>query len=396
MNKKYFFLVLIVLPFLTWGEAPELKNVLPNSWRKLVRLSNAEKNQAIRNYKWERIDIEYGHTNYSDIFVKLHGHIIFKQIASGKIFYHVFGKTNEREVNFNESVNFNKVDDDYYQLVYLYEDGLCKFVSGRNHFVRGSEIEIGDYVILNNIDVIERKDGLIAIMNTSISPPATRKDQNVDWEFSAEIDFSRKVKGQVYGDSYVEYQLLDDYFYARSGRAGDRFTVIPDFYKRIYVKVKNCLIDPVVPFNYTAQNLFDNDLSTSVVENTENDNLEIRIYFPTGRNYPFFVTGISIVNGYAKSPELYSDNNRVKTIKVTRDLSKSSMGSSWSIYDGYTSTFNLEDNKLESQNISLNAAYTKFTQELNLTTSAFYSGKKYNDTCIAELNINTDIYGWLF
>jgi hypothetical protein len=100
------------------------------------------------------------------------------------------------------------------------------------------------------------------------------------------------------------------------------------------------------------------------VENTENDYFTIFIYV-----IPSTIKRIAIINGFAQNQTLYLNNNRIKAI-------------------GTTNKTILDDNKLSYQII--NRGYQGWS------VTDIYRGNKYNDTCLAEYNIYTTEYGWLF
>jgi hypothetical protein len=72
---------------------------------------------------------------------------------------------------------------------------------------------------------------------------------------------------------------------------------------------------------------------------------------------------------------LYKDNNRVRKISVF-------------INDNERKEFVLNDNTLSWQFIE-HASFAMSVTEI-------YHGAKYNDTCIAEYNVYSSEYGWLF
>jgi hypothetical protein len=145
------------------------------------------------------------------------------------------------------------------------------------------------------------------------------------------------------------------------------------------INASSCLIDPNIPLRYSLQNAFDGDPSTSYVENTENDLIELRFYFPG------LSEKIAIINGYAVNESLYKSNNRIKTITDERfELLPDGRYSNALLGDNY----NLQDSILKFQVLD-------YVSNGYIWVTEIYKGEKYNDTCLAELNVKTD-KGWLF
>ena len=140
------------------------------------------------------------------------------------------------------------------------------------------------------------------------------------------------------------------------------------------VKVDYPLIDKNNPFKYSAQNAYDGDPSTSYVEDTENDLFEIKFNFEPYKSYysDKKVSGIYIINGYALNDTVYLANNRIKKI----------------IYGSKNNPMmNIcSDNKLEFQFFVFERKLYRLTLQIDET----YAGKKYSDTCLAEINLVFD------
>lgn len=129
------------------------------------------------------------------------------------------------------------------------------------------------------------------------------------------------------------------------------------------------LVDEERPFMYAISNAFDGDPSTGFVEDTDDNKINISVNF---KDNAIKYSKIKIINGYAKNKTLYMNNNRVKSI--TDRINKKSIL--------------LKDETLEFQIFNWNT-YNLFVTEL-------YTGSKYTDTCIAELNFMSTKNLWLF
>ncbi len=166
---------------------------------------------------------------------------------------------------------------------------------------------------------------------------------------------------------------------------------------------------------YAARNLFDNDNATCWA--LGNGGIGEKIYISVRRN----TASIALVNGLAKSKELFSANNRVKGFSITGFVGYSLGSMVTEIGRGYTAmplgqekTVILEDTA-EHQEIAfpfdwkkLDTLYFAVKQKarhsiakhghaeemrqgisyctiLCLTIKEIYKGTKYNDTCLSEL-----------
>lgn len=140
--------------------------------------------------------------------------------------------------------------------------------------------------------------------------------------------------------------------------------------------------------NYNTFNIVDSDKATAWVENEESYNKngdgkgigewikikEIKAVPYTMLSYEIKreLSGLKIINGYAKSEEVYKANNRVKKVKIE-------------FSDGSSITRELEDNNLDFQNIDFGKSIK--TKYVKITILDIYKGDKYNDTAISEIEL---------
>lgn len=130
------------------------------------------------------------------------------------------------------------------------------------------------------------------------------------------------------------------------------------------------LIDKVRPFKYTIQNAFDGNPATSYVEDTEDDTIKISLY---SKNLNSNCIKMKIINGYAQNERLYKNNNRIKVIDSLSEKSAAVI---------------LKDENLEPQIVNW-IDYGFYVKEL-------CKGTKYNDTCVAELDFQSENGNWIF
>jgi len=129
------------------------------------------------------------------------------------------------------------------------------------------------------------------------------------------------------------------------------------------------LIEPKRPFKYTVQNAFDGDSATRFVEDTEDDKIFVDLYVPESLGG---CKKIKVINGYAQSESLYMSNNRIRTIAPASDWHPAT----------------LKDGTLEPQTFDWN--------DFECYAKDLYKGRKYSDTCLAELDFMLDNGKWLF
>jgi hypothetical protein len=229
-------------------------------------------------------------------------------------------------------------------------------------------------LFFSSVDIIEGESGVKGVLLTSM---LTRIDDA----------YSLEEPIQVYdaGGTVAHYFLMDDIEKSRDFKDIDRYLYgrYTDWGDIIRISASPCLIDPNMPLRYSLQNAFDGDLSTSYVENTENDLFEliIRLQHSQNNNKLEF-NRLSIINGYALSKQLYEYNNRLKNIVI------------WSQEPFVRQEIILLDNMLLQQIIYLKMPTGETMYSIKVESC--YPGSKYLDTCVAEINMELQPNGWLF
>jgi hypothetical protein len=225
-------------------------------------------------------------------------------------------------------------------------------------------------------------------------------------------DFSDLEDAESY-DKKKPYNMAFVYFFTNN-----RDQVTSDWREDIFITASNPLIDAHDPLRYTIQNAFDQNPATSFVEDTDDDLMEIDCY--PSENYisesKLLVTEVKLINGYAANNGLYNSNNRIKSIKSILSQ-ENSKGIIYTINNlrfeykgesdinfipkksqyglGLTHILHIpfNDNTLDYQHLYIsNYLVGKI---FPIAVSSIYSGSKYNDTCIAELDIKYSDT-WLF
>lgn len=149
----------------------------------------------------------------------------------------------------------------------------------------------------------------------------------------------------------------------------------------IHIDCSTPLIDKNDVFRYTIQNAFDKNPATSYVEDTEDDLMYVCAIKPK-------ITKFAIINGYAANKDLYFSNNRI--IEVADE---------WTLDSKYPSRKLLETNnryKLRDDYMAFQIGEYKTFSNGYIFVSKISKGKKYSDTCLAEIDFYNEEMGWLF
>jgi hypothetical protein len=364
MNKMFLPVMLLLSGLVSaYGEAPELRYVMPNSWRKVTRLSGEEeasfleRNQTLLDNvaKESREPFESSHGERFSIRNSIRRQTrVYREEAGENIFYRLVTVnsdtpdfTNQWEIRFLQT------------LVYDHQGTLTILVLGTyNHGAYAREFA---FTSVSSIDIImsgnKAKGILVNRMGYSVNE-TTRS-------------YPHLMKGQISGDGYAYYVLMDDIIDSLSKSPGivlkweETGTILPTNVFVIKIAYSSCLVDKSIPLRYGIQSAFDGDPATSYVENTGDDLMQIWIYIKIDD----FIR-CAIINGYAQNMSLYNENNRIKSLWVDKHKTE------------------LRDNILSYQ----------FVNNANqcLYISDVYKGTKYNDTCLAEYNVYIVEKGWLF
>lgn len=127
---------------------------------------------------------------------------------------------------------------------------------------------------------------------------------------------------------------------------------------------------PEGKLSYLPPMVKDGDIKTAWVEGRSDAGINEWIKLKSGQPRP--VCRIEIVNGYAASEKLFLANNRPSKLKIE-------------FSDGATLVANLKDGYGVENIIQLPKPLT--TSSIKFTILDVYTGNKYNDTCIAEIQV---------
>ena len=359
--KKYIITAMILfLGTALFAQVPELKNMMPNSWQKLTRLSAQEEKSffekdevqeailSIDNYFFRKKKIEEMHYQ------------IFTETNCGLQFYRFLISVSPLESIYNTEYKNKTISKEecfkmqgeeqcIWQIVFLKNKNnvLQKILirSYSQYWVSQGEWE-GYHFNDLMIKPLNKNEIGFFITEVSVAFTADRKKIN---ENIVPITY-HTCKKQIDASSstrFSKYNIKDDITSAWSKEG-------------INIQASESLFDPKCPLKYSIQNAFDGNPATSFVENTEDDLMKIDIWFGKA------VEQMAIINGYAQNYTLYKSNNRIKEV---------------------AKYFTLADDILGYQYIPCKGTNIEFT--------SLYSGSKYNDSCIAEINY-IYINSWLF
>lgn len=359
--------LLILCLSLAHAEAPELRNVMPSSWKKLTRLSAEEEAKFLegRAYLNGKSEHEYNMRYYinrrQDGGFPLDYSRVYKQTAGSDTFYRLVMTGEENPDFFNPYISFAQ------GLIGTHNGKQVILVIGLYNVLEAWQH--GTKARFHSIEIIQENEKARGILVTQVA---------VDINDSSDYSFTSYTKGKIAGRGGCSYYLLET---IPIGKAMIGWNTGPYFISgspEISIRASPFLVDPRMPLRYSLQNAFDNDPSTSYVENTEDDLMKIEVSAGS------LIQTVAIINGYAENAFLYQSNNRVK------EIANEGVERKETYIDIVPGTKHLlQDSIIGKQYVS------KFNGNYIFVTQVF-SGTKYDDTCIAELNIQTEKDGWLF
>lgn len=127
-------------------------------------------------------------------------------------------------------------------------------------------------------------------------------------------------------------------------------------------------LEPYQDITYSPYNVDDDDINTCWSEGVEGDGIGEWIQLSYDTDEP--IEALSICNGYAKSEDLYTSNNRVKDASIE-------------FADGTIETFTLEDDMYVDQIVEFSEP--KDCSTIKITIESVYEGDDYADTCLSEV-----------
>ena len=350
MKKLLTVLFLITSVTMLYAEAPELKNMMPNNWQKVTRLTEQEEAEFLRKLDLRK---HFGDGDYVDYKYRILDTYtqIYREKYNSLEIYRVLSS----EVPIEEALQITVTDGVYTdeekelflkrpaitEIDFLKDGDIYKYIASIEYGAVYGRAPSFAYNYENIMYRAKNSEDVGVFITEEVYVYFDVRDNN---EFMFER-CKNQMKGNIGWCTY--YESVKDLVEWGEDKADSVLIDVSDF-----------LIDDMkCPLKYSIQNAFDGNPATSYVENTENDMIEIRFY-------PGYVPDkqMAIINGYAQNNSLYKSNNRIKTFKDRSGRHSSE----------------LEDDCLDYQ-------YVPWEENAVISTD-IYKGERYNDTCIAELN----------
>ena len=360
MKKLLAVLLLIAIVTMLYGEAPELKNMMPNSWQKVTRLTEQEEAEFFRKLDLRKHFGDGDYVDYKYRILDTHTQIYREKYDSLEIY-----RLLSSEVPIEEALKITVTDGVYTdeerelflnrpaitEIDFLKDGDIYKYIASIKYGAVHGRVPSFAYNYENIMYRAKNSEDVGVFITEEVYVYFDVSDNN---EFMFE-KFKNQIKGKIGRCTY--YESVKDLVEWGEDKAD-----------KVSIDVSDFLIDDMkCPLKYSIQNAFDGNPSTSYVENAKIDMIEIKFCIYTD----YVPDKLAIINGYAQNNSLYKSNNRIKTI--TDNL--------------YSSAFELKDDCLDYQYVPW--------KENSVLSIAIYKGKLYDDTCIAELNLLCN-NSWLF
>ena len=234
----------------------ELRNVMPNSWRKLTGLTVAERKAFIQENNAAFSEIERSMRNYFRDN-RIWNYFVFRQQVGTDTFYRFL-------VTENSSPDFLSRDIWFYQFL-IYQNKILTSAE-YNSLMHTQSDTIRQF---RSIDIIYGKGSARGILVTELSSSNTLRN------------------GQLFGGNRSTYFLMPE------GRS---------------------LVDPDAPLRYSLQNAFDGNPETAFIANTVDGLIRFEVMLFNFEKNSTILKRFSFINGYTLSPELFSLYNRARSI----------------------------------------------------------------------------------
>ena len=389
--RKLFALMLVmaIMASTLQAQAPELKNMMPNSWQKLSRLEAEEEKEFLAQQKVNSDIEQFKSDSWGSPEYVIQERRVYKETVNNIDFYRVL-VCNQNMIDFLESTYHDKTFsiESYENFIYhrvqqtVYakdkSKGLYK-IRALEYKVYGSTTDSWEYFLFNDLFIkpLNEKEIGFFITETGVSFTVDR----TRWEEGVVSIKYYTCKDQVGGSNSTEF--------LRVNIQEDLAAAFSDSDKYIRIAASSYLFDPQSPLKYSIQNAFDGNPATSYVENTEDDLMKLS--FPGYGNEYLGSFTISLINGYASNENLYLKNNRVKKIDI---VGYQLNDSKTELIERNPKIVEFKDRKL---NYQLSCIDFLCFGPFYFKISGIYHGSSFNDTCIAEINFFDDINkNWLF
>ena len=358
--------------------APELRNMMPNSWEKLTRLTAEEErelfnNDAVKTCTEKRKKYYAGKRNKeTDIraYSEKCGDLVFYRVLYCNERLDTFLQKEYRNCTITQKEYEYMWDIEMLQSMFIREkNSNLRLIGGTSYHSFWTSQGEWDGFVFSDIMIRQLNESEIGFFVTEASVSFTI-DRINDGKMNVVY---RTVKNQQAGGSsmyFRKYNLKDVI----------NTTINND---SIRIQASDYLFDSRCPLKYSIQNAFDGNPATSYVENTEDDLMKIEFQHIEECH----VTGLAIINGYSANEKLYLNNNRIKVFQYN------SKG-----IESFIKKITLEDKKMDYQFFS--DCFPNHPFAITSGIKEIYYGEKYSDTCLSEINLlcksNSFLFGELY
>lgn len=387
--------ILSVISFLfcilqtSFTEAPELKNMMPNSWQKLTRLSGAEEKAFFQKSEVRTAIQSIDDSFFMENKIEEKYYQVFAETNCGIEFYRFLISDTPLEEGYTREYKNKTLTKEECSKMQEEKECIWQIVFLKNKKNELQKILIRPYALywasqgawegytFNDLMIKPLNKNEIGFFITEISVAFTvdrkRWDQNIVPVYyntcknqitaANDIDFSKyKIKENIVS------------VWSKDG---------------ISIQASACLFDSKCPFKYSIQNAFDGNPATSYVENTEDDFMKIE--FSGFKSMFSKKVNLAIINGYALNEKYYYANNRIivlnaNSYKVNNEKTE--------LIQREPIQLDLKDGIHKYQTVCFD--YNNRVGSFSFSVAKIIKGNSYNDTCIAELNLkesNNFVFG---
>jgi hypothetical protein len=329
---------------------PELlRNVMPNSWHRLERLTEAEEQAFVIENINVLLHIEQT-IEQASYNIGTPGYFsVYRQQVGIDTFYRVLVTEDSNPDFMSRSIRF---------VQFLVYRGRIIARGGYNNIHIARDL----YYVFNSIDIIEGLERVKGIMITHLL-------------YNETYILNDRFRGITGSDFYLWGDIINSI-------NTDSVNIVTRDLTGIRIIASDSLVDPESPLRYSLQNAFDGDPSTAYVANVEGGLLVIDLSMTTYE----IITRIAVINGRAENLSIYRKHDRIERIGIVNYV--------WNEDNTFLITkidkeILLEDNYLSYQIFDVSSP----VEIIVLTT---YAGTTYNKTNLGGLNLYIDGLGWLF
>ena len=389
--KKILLVIAILFCFLqaSFAEAPELKNMMPNSWQKLTRLSGAEEKDFFQKSEVRTAIQSINNSFFSKTKIEEKYYQVFAETNCGIDFYRFLISDSPLEEGYNREYQNKTLTKEECLKMQGEKECIWQIV-----FVKNKKNELHSILVrpyakywvsqgewegykFNDLMIKPLNKNEIGFFITEISVAFTADREKMKQNI-VPINY-HTCKNQIAASNnidFAKYKIKENIISAWSKEG-------------VSIQASACLFDSKCPLKYSIQNAFDGNPATSYVENTEDDLMKIE--FSGFKSMFSKKVNLAIINGYALNEKYYYANNRIivlnaNSYKVNNEKTE--------LIQREPIQLDLKDGIHKYQTVCFD--YNNRVGSFSFSVAKIIKGDSYNDTCIAELNLkesNNFVFG---